>query len=404
MPWKNVTPMEEKHRFITLAQSGRFTISELCESFGISRKTGHKWLTRYAEGGFEGLQEKSRAPKNVPLRTENYIERLIVSERRKHSTWGGKKIHQILKTQHDIEIPPAISTINAILKRNGLVKDRRRRGSVFKVERGSLTQADHPHHVMAVDFKGWFKTQDGERFDPLTVTDLHSRYILKAQGLPQATTRWTLQAFRTLFKREGLPEIIRVDNGAPFASVGPGGLSRLSVWWIGLGIEVQFSRPGCPQDNGSHERMHRTMKAECCKPPSRNREAQQQRMDRWKKEFNQERPHEALGQRVPAEVYQASSNRLDEQIKPDLYGPGTRTKRVSESGQISLAGYSCHVGDAFAGVNVSIEEIETTGIVKIQYANIKLGSFEIAPNARLQPPAYDERWEKKTCAQNKEKV
>ena len=212
--------MEEKHRFITLAQSGRFTISELCESFGISRKTGHKWLNRYAEGGFEALLEQSRAPKSIPLRTEDYIERLIVSERRKHSTWGGKKLHKILQTQHAIESPPAISTINAILKRNGLVKDRRRRGGVYKVERGTLTQAHHAHHVMAVDFKGWFKTQDGQRFDPLTATDLHSRFILKAQGLPQATTRWTQQAFRALFKREGLPEIIRVDNGAPFASVG----------------------------------------------------------------------------------------------------------------------------------------------------------------------------------------
>ena len=404
MPWKNVTPMEEKHRFITLAQSDRFTISELCESFGISRKTGHKWLNRYAERGLDGLLEQSRVPKSVPLRTEDSIERLIVSERRKHSTWGGKKLHTILQTQHAIESPPAISTINAILKRNGLVKDRRRRGGVFKVERGTLTQADHPNHVMAVDFKGWFKTQDGQRFDPLTATDLHSRFILKAQGLPQATTRWTQQAFRALFKREGLPEIIRVDNGAPFASVGPGGLSRLSVWWIGLGIEVQFTRPGCPQDNGSHERMHRTMKAECCKPPSMNRQAQQQRMDRWKKEFNQQRPHEALDQRVPAEVYQASSNRLDEQIKPDLYGPATQTKRVSQSGHISLEGYSCHVGDAFAGVDVSIEEIKTTGIVNIQYANVKLGSFVIAPNARLRAPAYDERWEKKTCTQNKEKV
>lgn len=404
MPWKNVTPMEEKHRFITLAQSDRFTVSELCESFGISRKTGHKWLNRYAEGGFDGLLEKSRAPKSVPLRTEDSIERLIISERRKHSTWGGKKIQKLLQSQYAIERPPAISTINAILKRNGMVKGRRRRGCVFKVERGSLTEANHPNHVMAVDFKGWFKTQDGERFDPLTITDLYSRYILKAQGLPQATTRWTQQAFNALFKRNGLPEIIRVDNGAPFASVGPGGLSRLSVWWIGLGIEVQFTRPGCPQDNGSHERMHRTMKAECCKPPSKNRWAQQQRIDRWRKEFNQQRPHEALDQRVPSEVYQASSNRLDEQIKPDLYGPGAQTKRVSQSGHISLEGYSCHVGDAFAGAEVSIEEIKTMGIVNIQYANIKLGSFEIAPNARLRAPAYDERWEKKTCTSNEENV
>jgi hypothetical protein len=241
-------------------------------------------------------------------------------------------------------------------------------------------------------------TGDGKRCDPLTVTDLHSRYLLMAEGLTQATTQWTQAAFRGLFRRKGLPEIIRVDNGAPFASMGPGGLSRLSVWWIGLGIEVQFSRPACPQDNGSHERMHRTMKAECCKPPSANLRAQQQRFDRWRKEFNQERPHEALGMRVPADVYHPSAKRLDERIKPHLYDLGTETKSVSAAGFVALNGRNCYVGESFGGVDVALERDEKSGLLHVRYANVKLGSLDDSPNARLRPTAYAERWESKPCA------
>ena len=386
--------MEERHKFVTLAQSDRYTISELCVHFGISRKTGHHWLNRYAAEGLEGLADRSRAPKTSPFRTPLHVERLITKEKGKHETWGAKKIHERLISKHGID-PPAISTINEVLRRHGLVKTKKSRGGVFKVERGDLTPAEHSHHVLAVDFKGWFLTGDGVRFDPLTVTDLYSRYLLKSEGLPQMTTKWTLDAFRRLFRTEGLPEIIRVDNGAPFASMGPGGLSRLSVWWISQGIEVQFTRPGCPQDNGSHERMHRTMKAECCKPPSVNRGAQQQRMNRWRKEYNEERPHEGIGQRVPQDLYQASSRRLDEHIKPELYELGTETKVVSQSGHISISGRTCHVGDAFANYEVAMEEQESTGIIDVRFSNVKLGYLEPGPNARLRPPAYAERWEEK---------
>lgn len=278
-----------------------------------------------------------------------------------------------------------------------MVAEKRRRGGVFKVERGTRTTPEHCNHVLGVDFKGWFVTDDGERIDPLTVTDLHSRYLMRAEGLPQATTRWTHQAFRSMFRRYGVPEIIRVDNGAPFASMGPGGLSKLSVWWIGLGIEVQFSRPGCPQDNGSHERMHRTMKAECCKPPSANPRAQQQRMDRWRKEFNEERPHESLGMRVPADVYQPSARRLDERIKPRLYELGVKTQRVNTAGFITLNGGNCYVGESFGGVDVAVEKNEESGLFHVRYANVKLGVLEESPTARLRPPAYAERWETKAC-------
>ncbi len=197
-----------------------------------------------------------------------------------------------------------------------------------------MTPAIRNNHVWGVDYKGWFPLGNGDRCDPLTISDLHSRYILRTQAVKQATQYWTKRAFRSAFKRYGLPEIIRVDNGAPFATIAIGGLSRLSVWWISLGIEVEYSRPGCPQDNRCHERMHRTMKAECCRPASPNRWAQQQRFDRWRKDFNQERPHESLSQRFPADLYQASARRLDESIKIHLYDPSTKTRNVSMSGSV----------------------------------------------------------------------
>ena len=397
MPWKTETPMEQKHRFVALAESGHFTVSELCRELGISRKTGHKWLTRYRQQGTAGLEEKSRAPNRVPGKIEQEIERIIVSERRAHPRWGPKKIRQRLICRHGIKGPPSVSTIGAVLYRNGMVTPRRRRGGVFTVERGTLTSAQRPNHVWAVDFKGWFLLGNQQRCDPLTISDLYSRYVLRVEGLPQATTQWTQKSFKAAFRRYGLPEIIRVDNGAPFASMGPGGLSRLSVWWIGLGIDVEFTRPGCPQDKGCHERMHRTLKADCCQKPSINGAAQQQRFDRWRHEFNHERPHEMLGMQMPCECYQASNVRLNQRIKHRLYEVGDEIKRVSSSGFISLFGKNCFVGEAFAERDVALERDDKTGVIGVRYANVKLGDLADSPNARLQPTASAERWGNRAC-------
>ena len=397
MPWKNVLAMEQKQRFVSLAGCGHFTMTELCRDFGVSRKTGHKWVARHAEGGMKALEERSRAPKSVTCRTSDEVERLICTEKRLRSTWGPKKIRQILTTKHGLESPPAISTVGEVLKRHGLVAERRRRGAVFKVERGTLTAPERPNHVLGVDFKGWFLTGDGRRCDPLTVTDLHSRFILKIEGLEEARTSFAKAAFRALFRRQGLPEIIRVDNGAPFPSQGPGGLSRLSVWWIGLGIEVQFSRPACPQDNGCHERMHRTMKAECCRPPSVNGPAQQQRFDRWRKDFNEERPHEGLGMRMPADVYHPSARRLDERVKPRLYPLGTEVRRVDAAGFIGLEGGRGYVGEAFIGVDVALERSETSDLILVRYANVRLGKLDTSGQPRLLPAFLDEGWETKSA-------
>jgi len=392
MPWKNTPTTEQRLKFVTLANSGRFSVSELCLQFGVSRKCGHKWLVRHAEGGGAALADGSRAPHSVPLRTSEAIERLVVSERRLHPTWGPKKLRAVLERKHSIQTPPAISTLGEILKRYGMIEVRRRRPGAFEVNRGELTQATRPNHVWATDFKGWFHTQDKERCDPLTVTDLFSRYLLGVQALPQATQMWTRQCFSNLFRTHGLPEIIRMDNGSPFGSIGPGGLSRLTVWMISLGIDVEYIKPASPQQNGSHERMHRTLKAECCTPASVNRVAQQKRFDRWRKEFNEQRPHEAIGQRVPNDVYHKSAIRLNDAVKVDLYGPLVKTHPVSETGSVSWQGRSWHVGDAFAGQDVVFEEREEETVVGVRFANLVLGEIGgECPYGRIRPTAFKKR-------------
>lgn len=392
MPWTHTPTTEQRLKFVTLANSGRFNVTELCVEFGISRKSGHKWLVRHAQGGAAAMADASRAPHSVPLRTSEFIERIVVGERRLHPTWGPKKIRAVLERKHLMEVPPAISTLGEILKRHGMIEARRRRPGAFNVQRGELTEATRPNQVWATDFKGWFQTLDGERCDPLTVTDLFSRYLLGVQALPQATQAWTRMAYTSLFRAYGLPEIIRMDNGSPFGSIGPGGLSKLSVWWISLGIDVEFIKPGHPEQNGSHERMHRTMKAECCKPASANGVAQQRRFDRWKKMFNEQRPHEAIGQRVPDDVYHKSAIRLDESLTIDLYGAEAKTHPVSETGYVSWQGRAWAIGDAFAGQRVVFEPREDDTIVGVRFANLLLGEIGGGcPFGRLRPTAYAAR-------------
>lgn len=375
MPWNTATPMEQRHRFVVLAEAGDRSISELCELFGISRKTGHKWLKRFRHSGQAGLADQSRIPKSSPGKTPEKLERLIVAEKRRRPTWGPKKIRKLLETRHGIENPPATSTVGEVLKRNGLVTRRRRRPGVYQVERGDLTEAKRNNEVWAVDYKGWFMLGDGSRCDPLTISDLHSRFVIALRANPMSTVAVTRRGFESAFRRYGLPEIIRVDNGSPFSSMGPGGLSRLSVWWLTLGIEVEFTRPGCPQDNGCHERMHRTLKEECCHPASVNRAAQQKRMDRWRGRFNDECPHESLGMRTPGEVYELSGRRLSTAKSERLYEADQETVPVSENGAIWLEGRRVYVGEAFVGHSVALDREIRKGVILVRFANVKLGEI-----------------------------
>ncbi len=396
MPWKTVTTMEEITRFIMLAQSDRFTITELCEQFGISRKTGYKHLERYATSGLQGLQPRSHRPHAFPQRTAEAVEALIVKERRRHRTWGPKKLQDLLLKNHGVESPPACSTIGEILRRHGLSARRRRRPGAYQASPGGLTVPTQPNHVWTVDFKGWFRLGNGQRCDPLTVCDRYSHYVLAVRAQPDQQYRRTWRAFQALMRQCGLPQIIRVDHGSPFASIGLGRLSRLSVWWIEQGIEVEFTRPASPQDNGSHERMHRDLKAEATRPPSANLGAQQRRFERWQYTFNHERPHESLDQQRPAEIYQPSARRLNEHDKPLVYARDFEVKPVSESGFVAHAGKNYHLGEAFAHQRVGLRRNDQ-GQTELHFANVHLGNLRFdAEGGRFKPTAYVGRPEPKT--------
>jgi transposase InsO family protein len=386
MPWKAVNPMEEKIRFASLAASGCFTITELCADFGVSRKTAYKYLRRYAAEGVKGLDVRSCRPHHCPQRTAAAMERRVVAARQRHRTWGPKKLYEVLRAADPRTPPPARSTIGAILQRQGLSQLRRRRPGLFHPKPSALTQPTHPNLVWTVDFKGWFLLKNGERCDVLTVCDRFSRFLIGCQARSNQQFKGTLRAFKALMRRHGKPQIIRVDNGSPFASLGLGGLSLLSIWWIKQGITVEFTRPGKPQDNGSHERMHRDLKAEMTQPPSTNRRAQQRRLDRWQYRYNHERPHEAIGMQKPAELYHRSQRRLREHDNLVRYPATHLVKQISTSGHLNHEGRNYYVGEAFAGVQVGLF-VNQAKQTELHFANVHLGNLNYDPAARFRPPA-----------------
>lgn len=380
--------MEEINRFVALAHSGRFSVTDLCEQFGISRKTGYKQLARYALGGVKALQPRSHRPHTFPQRTDAAIAALLLAERRRHRTWGPKKLQVVLELKHQIERPPACSTIAEILRRHGLSAHRRRRPEAFAAGNTNLTDPTQPNHVWTVDFKGWFLLGNGQRCDPLTVCDRYSHYVLACDVRPNQQYACTLQAFRGLMRYHGLPEVIRCDLGAPFASHGLGRFSSLSLWWLEQGIDVEFTRPASPQDNGSHERMHRDLKAEATTPPSPNRAAQQRRFDRWQHTYNHARPHEALGQRCPAEFYHVSARRLPENDRPLVYPSDHAVKVVSASGHLAHEGQNYHVGEAFADKRVGLR-VDSLGRTELHFANVLLGHLTFdGEGGRFKSTAY----------------
>lgn len=379
--------METITRFVMQAQSDRFTITELCEQFGISRKTGYKHLERYAESGLKGLAERSHRPRHFPQITDEAVEALIVEERRRHRTWGPKKLHKVLEVKHGIESPPARSTIAGILRRHGLSVRRRRKPGAYRALNEGLTAPTQPNEVWSVDFKGWFILGNGQRCDPLTVCDRYSHYVLACRAQPNQQFKGTLHSFQSLMRQAGLPEIIRVDHGSPFASSGLGRLSSLSVWWIEQGIEVEFTRPASPQDNGSHERMHHDLKAEATDPPSINLAAQQRRFERWQYTYNHERPHESLDQQCPADFYQPSVRRLNEGDKPLVYPSDYEVKLVSATGQLAHEGKTYHVGEAFANKRVGLR-LKAAGQTELHFANLHLGNLVFDSEGRFKQTAY----------------
>jgi putative transposase len=387
MPWTTVSPMEELIRFVTLAQTDRFTVTDLCEQFGISRQTGHKHLARYAAEGLNGLRPRSHRPQHSPQRTDVEVEALIVAERLLHRTWGPKKLQVILETKHKIEAPPSCSTIAGILARHGLSVRRRRNPGAYPALNDSLTQPTQPNEVWTFDFKGWFTLGNGQRCDPLTVCDRYTRYLLALRAQLNQQFNTTLRTCRALMRQVGKPEIIRSDLGPPFASTGLGRLSSLSIWWIEQGIEVEFTRPASPQDNGSHERMHRDLKAEVAQSPSPTFPAQQRAFERWRHIYNHERPHEALEMQCPADFYHPSTRRQNENDRPLVYPKHFEVKIVSHSGHLAHEGHNYHVGEAFNGKRVGLHHL-AGGQTDLFFANVHLGHLTLNADDHWRPSAF----------------
>src|SRR5271169_66073 len=320
MPWRASSVMEERARFVLERERGEYSMSELCAIYGVSRDTGYTWWRRYQQAGLRELCERSRAPRWHPKQTAAEIEAAVLELRRAHMRWGARKLKRVLERERPETNWPAASTMGTMLAREGLVIARRKRRKTEPYSR-PFAAATEPNRVWCVDFKGWFRTQDGERMDPLTVSDAHSRYLLRCQAVEKTDTARVQAIFEAAFREYGMPQAIRSDNGAPFASRAIAGLSRLAVWWMKLGIVPERIEAGHPEQNGRHERMHRTMKQEVAQPPAANRRKQQYALDRFRQEYNEVRPHEALGMRTPAEVYEPSARKFPEQLPEPEY-PG----------------------------------------------------------------------------------
>ena len=357
MPWKETWPMEQRRQMIEDWLDGRMTVSALSHEYLVSRKTIYKWIKRFKNSGELGLREHSRAPLSHPNSTsDEVIERLVLMKLR-YQDWGPKKLlYQLKKEEPDVNWP-APSTIGGLLKKCGLVKGRRQKRRTGPCT-GPFVECVAPNQVWSADFKGQFRTQDGRACYPLTITDNDSRFIILCRGLRRPTFEATKPWFERAFRTYGLPDVIRTDNGTPFASVAVGGLSRLSIWFIKLGIRVERIEAGHPEQNGRHERMHRTLKDNALKPPKANLEAQQEAFDKFVRYYNFVRPHEALGQRPPGSVYRSSNRPYKGENRELRYDPDTLVRKVLPNGQIKLAGIKAYLSQAMAGELVGLYQID----------------------------------------------
>jgi putative transposase len=377
--------MKERLKMVSLFETGKYTVTDLAKQFGVSRKTAHKWLKRFANEGALGLNELSRTPHLYPRATPTEVVLAVIRAKQAHPTWGPAK----LKPGPD-EVPevinawPAVSTRGRILYRRGLVTRHKRRVRTIPWSQPFLN-ADRPNSVWCADFKGWIRTSDGTRCDPLTISDAYTRMLLCCE-IMKPDYAHVRPAFERIFREHGLPLAIRTDNGPPFASVGIGGLSPLSVWWIKLGIMPERIMPGHPEQNGRHERMHRTLKQEIMKPPAATLQAQQERCDSFLSIYNTERPHEALGQVPPASLYVASPRPYPELVGDIEYSTLTEVRRVRSNGQIKWHGGLVYISEALVGEMVGITEDKEGWLVS--FGPIPLGllyphCFSLKP---LPPP------------------
>jgi putative transposase len=377
MPWKGVTVSEQRQRFLEDYQSNYYSITELAERFGISRRTAHKWINRYKQYGQDGYQELSRRPHTCPWKIDQAIAAELVKLRKARLKWGPRKLLDLMHQRDPDRQLPSISTAARILAREGLIKPRRRYrrahpGCPKSVPKGA-------NDIWAADYKGQFRLKNGEYCFPLTVSDLSSRFLLGVDAHPAISLEKTVQHFRALFGTFGLPNRIRTDNGTPFASNALARLSQLSVWFVKLGIYPELIEPGKPQQNGVHERMHRTLKQEATIPPARSMQAQQRKFDRFREDFNQVRPHEAIGMERPGEVYKPSRRRMPRRIEAYDYPSHYIVRRVSRSGTIRVFGKQFFVSNTLHEDYVGLEEVDD-GVYDLFFCFYQIGRYDLSKN------------------------
>jgi putative transposase len=382
MGWKETWAVDERMRLMMAAEKQEEAFAALCRQFGVSRRVGYKWLGRYREAGVEGLLDRSRAPQHHPQAISEEIAERCLAVRRAHPSWGPLKVRAFLERQAAQIDWPAPSTIGTLFDREGLTVRRKLR------RRGPPSSAPFAHcgaanDVWCIDFKGWFLTSDGSRCEPLTLTDAHSRYLLRCEALSRTDADHVWPVVYAALREFGLPGRLRSDNGAPFASCGAGGLSKLSVKLIKAGVVPERIAPGKPQQNGRHERMHLTLLHDAAHPPARSLHEQRKRLRDFQHLYNEERPHQALGNATPAERYTPSSRRFDGILREPNYASDHDVRRVRLNGEIKWQGQTIYISEALVGEPVGMVEDATGWTVK--FGPVVLGAIAHRGD-RLQKP------------------
>lgn len=373
MPWQITDRPMKRAEFILEYRKGCWSMTDLCESFGISRNTGYKLIRRFREGGFEALQDQSRAPHRHPNKTPGEIAQRIVEVREEHPTWGVKKILAWLTPRDSETSWPARSTTERILSEAKLIKRRKRKRDSKRLRR-PLPEAVFPNNLWCQDYKGWFRVGDGRRCDPYTLTDARSRAVLRCAALVSPKLEDVQKELEKAFKEYGLPDGILSDNGPPFGSTGVGGLTRLGVWLLRLKVTPHFIEPGHPEQNGRHERFHRTLKLETATPPRATIRAQQMAFNRFCRVFNEERPHEALDMATPLSVYRSSPRSYPTRLPCWEYPADYETRKVRKCGTIKWYGQPVRIGSALIGETIGIEAVGD-GVLRIHLGALPLGHF-----------------------------
>ena len=374
MPWKQTDAMDQRMQFILDWKAARESKTELCRRYGIQRRIGYKWVQRYQRDGPAGLADCCRAPLHHPQQTKPEVLGRILEIRAEHPLWGEPKIRAVLEREKPRQHPPAASTIGEILRLEGLTRPQKKRRRTPPHSQ-PLAHAGEPNDVVSIDFKGWFRCLDGRRIDPLTLVDNHSRYALCCQAVDACDFAHVRAVLESVFLQYGLPGAIRSDNGAPFASRAVAGLSRLSVWWLRLGIEVERIPPATPSDNGRQERFHRTLKQHTAAPPAANRRAQQRAFESFCREYNEQRPHQALGQQVPASIYRPSDRAYPSRLPEIEYPASFLRRKVGQRGEIYWRGARIFVSEVLHGELLGLEAIDD-GVYRVWFCSLQLGTFD----------------------------